>query len=579
MTKPVARTAVLASILGATLLIPIAPAGAVTLTGFLDRTFSGDGKVLTNVTGDDVGQAMAVQADGKIVVAGSSSGGTDIAVVRYRTNGTLDPTFGGGDGKVVTNIVGDDAAFGVAIQTDQKILVTGASNGFGDAVLLRYDTDGTLDGTFGGGDGIATTSVGMGAVGFDVAVQPDDAIVVAGATTQNLATGQALVLRYDSSGVLDGTFGGGDGIVTDALGAGGGNTPGLALQPDGGIVIAGTSVSTNNENVVVLRYDSSGDPDATFGGGDGQVTTDVGPGPDEGSDVALQGDGKIVVAGSSNFAKGEVVRYDADGTLDTTFSGDGKVFTALGQGGFGGFSGIAIQPNGKILAVGTGVLAGRSLFVQGFALVRYTTGGALDTAFSRDGKVLTPFTSGFGGSATANGVALQTDGKALVVGTVAPSGKNGDIAVARYSGRATGVIPRPDLLLGSRGHVVGGNRYNRSGFRQSITREVAPGNSVTLRVEIQNDGNTADTFSLVGSPGTPGVDVNYIDHGVTITRSLQFGQHREHLAPGASTTITMVVRVRPAANPGLVRTFKVSATSTNDPSKEDTVAARIRVLP
>src|SRR5262245_22188304 len=168
-------------LVAASALVPAASATAT--TGFLDKTFNGNGRVLTNVHNDDDGEAVAVQADGKIVVVGSSSGGTDIAVVRYDTDGSLDTSFGGGDGIVVTDVNGDDAAYSVAIQTDQKIVVGGTIDGFTQAVLLRYDTAGTLDTSFGGGDGITTTTIGDGAIFFDLAIQGDGSIVAAGAMT------------------------------------------------------------------------------------------------------------------------------------------------------------------------------------------------------------------------------------------------------------------------------------------------------------------------------------------------------------------------------------------------------------
>src|SRR4029079_6796592 len=216
------------------------PATGVATTGFLDKTFSGDGRVLTNVHNDDSGEAVAVQADGKIVVVGSSSGGTDIAVVRYDTDGSLDATFGGGDGIVVTDVNGDDAAYSVAIQGDQKIVVGGTTDGFSQAILLRYDTTGPLDASFGGGDGITTTTVGLGAVFFDLAIQGDGSIVGTGAATLDGVKGVAFTARHDGTGALDTTFASPDGYVTTNLGAGGGQMMGLAL--DGGkVVVAGSS--------------------------------------------------------------------------------------------------------------------------------------------------------------------------------------------------------------------------------------------------------------------------------------------------------------------------------------------------
>jgi len=304
--------AVSVGVIAATASLP--PATAAATTGFLDKTFSGDGRALTNVHNDDSGEAVAVQADGKIVVVGSSSGGTDIAVVRYDTDGSLDATFGGGDGIVITDVNGDDAAYSVAIQGDQKIIVGGTTDGFSQAVLLRYDTTGPLDASFGGGDGITTTTVGLGAVFFDLAIQGDGSIVGTGAATLDGVKGVAFTARYDGTGALDTTFASPDGYVTTNLGAGGGQMMGVAL--DGGkVVVAGSSFSTTSSNVAVLRYTSAGVLDSTFGGGDGKVTTDVGTGYDSGGDVAVDGSGNIDVVGAGG-NKDAFLRYDDTGTLD-----------------------------------------------------------------------------------------------------------------------------------------------------------------------------------------------------------------------------------------------------------------------
>src|SRR5512132_1584154 len=215
------RTAAVGALALATLSIVVQPAGAAVSTGYLDHTFSDDGKVLTNVAGDDTGAAVAVQAHRKVVVAGTTHGGTDIALVRYNTDGTLAPSSDR-DGIVIRDLSGDDAAFAVAIQADGKILVGGFTDDGVSAALLRYDTDGTLDSTFGGGDGVATISAGTGAVFVGIAIQSDDSIVAAGmGNFTGFFGGDALVARFDPSGVPDASFGGGDGTTTKKIGFGG----------------------------------------------------------------------------------------------------------------------------------------------------------------------------------------------------------------------------------------------------------------------------------------------------------------------------------------------------------------------
>ncbi|MDP9300808.1 MAG: delta-60 repeat domain-containing protein [Actinomycetota bacterium] len=572
------RTIAVGALALATLLTLVPPAAAAVSTGYLDRTFSDDGKVLTDVAGDDTGEAVAVQADRKIVVAGTTHGGTDIAVVRYNTDGTLDSTFGG-DGIVITDVSGDDAAFALAIQDDGRIVVGGFTDDGVSAALVRYHTDGTLDGTFGGGDGIATISAGTGAVFLGIAIQSDDSIVATGmGNFTGFFGGDALLARFDSSGVPDASFGGGDGITTKKIGFGG-IVSGIGVQPDGAIVVVGTSLSiTGNENVAVLRFDSSGSLDTTFGG-DGIVKTDAAAGPDAGSDVALMSDGSIVAIGSSSYEYGLLVGYNADGTLNSGFGTGGIVQTELGGYG-GGFTAGTVQPDDRIVAVGEGA-GDASEGADGFLTARYTTTGALDPTFGGDGTVFTAFTTNpFGGaSTTPTGVAIAPGGKIVVAGSNYDDTNSSDIAVVRYGNRATAVRGRPDLLVGQRGAFVGDGIYNHTGYQQTITRKVARGRSATFAITIQNDGNALDTIRVVsGARRLRGIRLSFFDHGVPIPDfEWSFIGHPEELAVGASTTIKMVVSVTSKATPGKVVKIPVTGTSSNESTRSDTVAARIRI--
>jgi uncharacterized delta-60 repeat protein len=556
----------------------VQPAAAAISTGYLDRTFSDDGKVLTDVAGDDTGEAVAVQADRKVVVAGTTHGGTDIALVRYNTDGTLDPSFDG-DGIVITDVSGDDAAFAVAIQGDGRIVVGGFTDDGVSAALVRYDTDGTLDSTFGGGDGIATISAGTGAVFLGIAIQSDDSIVATGmGNFTGFFGGDALLARIDSSGVPDASFGSGDGITTKKIGFGG-ITSGVGVQPDGAIVVVGTSLSiTGNENVAVLRFDSSGSLDTTFGG-DGIVKTDAAAGPDAGSDVALISDGSIVAIGSSSYEYGLLVGYNADGTLNSGFGTGGIVQTELGGYG-GGFTAGTLQPDDRIVAVGEGA-GNASDGAEGMVTARYTTTGELDPTFAGDGTVFTAFTTDpFGGaSTTPTGVAIAPGGKIVVAGSNFDDTNSSDIAVVRYGARATAVRGRPDLLVGQRGAFVGDGIYNHTGYQQTLTRKVARGRSATFAITIQNDGNAPDTIRVVsGAFRLRGIRLSFFDHGVPIPDfEWSFIGHPEELAVGASTTIKMVVSVTSKATTGKVPKIPVTGLSSNDPTRSDTVAARIRI--
>jgi uncharacterized delta-60 repeat protein len=379
-----------------------------------------DGKVTTDFDGYAAGLSVTLQADGKILVAGHSY--SDFALARYNPNGSLDTTFSG-DGKLTTSFGYGSGDYGhsVVVQADGKILVVGYSwnDGIGDFALARYNADGSLDTTF-AGDGTLTTDFGSPYdEGFSVAVQADGKIVVAGSSNGDFA-----LARYNPDGNLDITFSG-QGKLTTNFGYGSGDYGfSVVLQADGKIVVAGGSSNSDDENFALARYNADGSLDTTFAG-DGKVTTNFGSPYDKGSSVAVQADGKIVVAGTTYNDRNDfaLARYNADGSLDTSFSGDGKVITDFGSDDYG--SSVAVQADGKILVAGTGYSGG----TYDFALARYNPDGSLDTSFSGDGKVITDF-----GSIFDNGysVVVQADGKILVAGTSDSVG-NRDFALARYN--------------------------------------------------------------------------------------------------------------------------------------------------
>jgi uncharacterized delta-60 repeat protein len=405
----------------------IAPA-AQAAPGDLDPTF-GSGGVVTTPIGPDVDSAygVAVQSDGKIVVVGRSSNGSnlDFAVVRYTTTGALDSTFGSG-GKVTTAVgSGEDVPSAVAIQSDGKIVAAGyTSNGTtSEFALVRYTTSGTLDSTFGTG-GKVTTVIGSSSVATAVAIQSDGKIVAAGYSRIGSTHDFALV-RYTTSGALDPTFGEA-GVVTTAIGSGDDAAAGVAIQTDVKIVAAGYASNRTNDDFALVRYTSAGVLDGAFGTG-GKVTTPIGSSTDEAFAVAIQSDGKIVAAGIA-IASGydfALVRYTTTGALDPTFGSGGKVVTDFGSG-TDSANALAIQSNGKIVAAGYAVVSSK----LDFALARYTSTGALDPTFGTGGKVTTALGSG---ADEAYGVALQSDGKIVAAG-LGSNGSDQDFGVARYLG-------------------------------------------------------------------------------------------------------------------------------------------------
>lgn len=291
--------------------------------GSLDTSFGTGGFVFSQLSVENEGfDAVVQQSDGKIVAVGYQSNGTDtdLLIVRYNADGTLDSTFGGGDGIEVTTIsASNDFARKIALQSDGRI-VTGGYSG-SQFFLTRHNTDGSIDTSF-GTSGIVTTDIPTG--GGDrlegLAIQPDGKIVAGGHSG-----GDFVVVRYNTDGSLDTSFGGGNGIGTaTVLGSAWVND--LAMQEDGKFLVAGYD-GGSLDDFALVRFNADGTVDTTFGGGDGHVVTDLG-GDDDGAGVVVQEDGRIVQAGWSNASGNDdfaVVRYNSDGTQDETFGADGTL--------------------------------------------------------------------------------------------------------------------------------------------------------------------------------------------------------------------------------------------------------------
>lgn len=420
--------------------------------GDLDRTFGGDGKVVTNLTvGRDSAADVAIQANGKIVVVGRTVGRHygKFALVRYRTDGRLDTTFGG-NGIVTTNLARrEDSASAVAIQPDGKIVVVGTANIASVSyvfAITRYERDGTLDAQFGKGGKVRLGfSAGGDDSAADVAIQPDGKIVVVGSS---YVLDSFALARLDPNGSLDTSFGG-DGRVTTSVGPGADSAQAVAIQPDGKIVVAGESWTLSGfDGIDVVRYEADGQVDPTFGN-DGVATVEFTEGTDGAGDmaraVAIQPDAKIVVAGDAGgeaeYTSGfGLARFDADGSPDGTFHGDGKVVTNFTKWDDSA-SDLTIGADGRIVAAGVAGYGWDS--VATFAIVRYEPDGTRDDSFGRGGKLRTRFGAILPDGldivgAGASGIAIQADGRIVVAGTVdrvADGRLDGRFAVARYRNR------------------------------------------------------------------------------------------------------------------------------------------------
>ena len=348
--------------------------------GTPDAAFGNNGQVTTRVLGNnDEAYAVKLQPDGKIVVAGTAYAGTgtyEFALVRYHADGTLDQTFGAG-GKVTTDFGGDDVVRALLIQPDGKIVAVGfkINELF---VLARYETDGSLDATFGAGGRVVTNFGSLRSQAYAAVLQPDGKIVAAGDAHSLLTTMDFALARYLPNGALDPTFGTAGLVTTDFGRTFGDYARGVAIQPDGRIVAAGwaenncTSCGTKSD-VALARYLPTGALDPSFGGG-GMVVTDASRtnGHDRASGVVVQANGRIVVVGTApappqpggSHPDIAVLRYQITGALDQSFGEQGRTLIDFGifnppspptyGSGFTGDEGhaIALQPDGKIVVVG-----------------------------------------------------------------------------------------------------------------------------------------------------------------------------------------------------------------------------------
>jgi len=338
--------------------------------GSVDNSFGTSGRVSTDFAGfDDFAYSIAIQGDGKIVAAGQSSNGSvyNFALARYNPDGSLDTSFGNG-GKVITTVGTYGLAHSVVIQSDGKIIAAGYGSGTNnDFALVRYNTDGSLDTTFGTGGKVITDFSGVGNLAYSVAVHSDGKIVAAG-----ISNGDFAVARYNSNGVLDSSFGTGGKVTTQVSTVNyTDQAESVVIQTDGKIIAAGWSFYTNSTHAfTIIRYDINGALDASFGTG-GKVITSIGGTIDEAYSAVLQSDGKIVAVGRSCCTPNydfSIVRYNSNGTLDNSFGNGGKILTAVGNSNDFARA-VTIQPDGKIVAAGS---AG-SGSVTDLALARYNT--------------------------------------------------------------------------------------------------------------------------------------------------------------------------------------------------------------
>ncbi len=399
--------------------------------------------------------SVLMQPDGKIVLGGYSHlpGTNYFTIVRLLPDGSMDSTFG--NNGVVTNDLAGNAYYvdKLAIQNDGKIIAAGTiiapSNFSSDFAVLRIHSNGTPDSSF-GTNGFVTTDLNFGSndLARSVKIQNDGKILVNGYSEDSFGDADFALVRYLPDGTLDLAFNL-DGIIIKDLGSYD-ESYGMCLQQDGKIVLSG--LTGNTPDFALARFTTDGELDTTFSA-DGLVSQSFSPGSsDIGADVIQLGNGKLIITGHSwngiplqndDFA---MMCFNTDGTLDTLFGYGGMLITDYGNNTDDLGIALALQPDGKILVAGRTVISG----LMSFSLLRHNPDGSLDTTFGIGGKAKTDF--GFSWVQLGYAVCLQADGKIIVGGFEGENADN-DFAIARFhsSDSIVGTMElsanAPDLIL------------------------------------------------------------------------------------------------------------------------------------
>jgi uncharacterized delta-60 repeat protein len=381
----------------------------------LDISFGNGGKVNVGIGGYyDVAKSMALQSDGKIVVVGygkeSLASFKGLSMARYLTNGELDYDFAnlGVIQRITNDLEGE--AYSVAIQKDDKIVVAGYSispaTNNEEITLIRFTENGIVDKSFGNKGLIVTAVSDEKDVASSVAIQSDGKIVVVGSTDHKPTT-DIVLIRYNENGSLDYSFGIGGIVITD-INSGFDIGKSIAIQGDGKLIVSGFTHVGNKFFMTLLRYDSIGTLDPTFGIG-GIIVTDIN-GRRGKMDMVLQNDKKIILVGPSEVENSHhytVLRFNNDGSLDKTFGRNGITKTIIGD--YSEAESVALDLNGNIIVAGTTELGNEQ-----FVVAMYNQGGMLVPEFGLDGIVKTSFIKN--SLDRAHSVVIDKDGNIIVAG-------------------------------------------------------------------------------------------------------------------------------------------------------------------
>lgn len=408
--------------------------------GTPDLTFGNQCKVVTNLGIDEIGRCTAIQADGKILVAGSIDSSTlagDFLVVRYKTDGSLDSAFGKKGRKRIDFRKGNDIATAITILQDGSIILAGTTyNAFdasdADFAVVKLNSNGATDNNFGPNGRLIIDIQGRKDEASGIAITSDGKILIAGTTSNTNGSESAFaVAEYNADGTLNTSFGdAGKQII--GFGINFATCNDIAIQSDNKIVLGGTLANgLGQSNFALARISETGILDNTFGA-TGRITVDLYNKNDYLNSIVMQGS-KIIAAGTTfndnanTDADFGITRINSDGTVDNTFGIQGKVKTDYSSN-YNTISQVDLLSDGEIVVSGA-VNIGSTDF--GFLIAGYSADGLLDTNFGTNGFTETYFTDA---SAIPYGMAIQGDDKIVVAGTAALNGATEDIAVARYNG-------------------------------------------------------------------------------------------------------------------------------------------------
>lgn len=513
--------------------------------GSTDLSFNGIGRV---TTGEGYANSGALQADGKILAGGWCQNPGDaqfFCVARFAADGALDPSFGG-TGKVITNLQG--AAYGLALQPDGKVVLAGFTINGAGFTFARFDSNGAYDNTFGSGGKVFSNITGSddGSQARSVVVQPDGKILASGyARPSGYGHDTVVAMRLETSGSLDNSFDG-DGKLVYSPSAGTSRGYGALSGPDGKILITGSAKPGDNDDLLVSRFNTDGSGDATFGSA-GSKISDEGDTTSRLRAIALQTDGKMVLAGNQSQSGPRVARLNADSTFDLSFNGTGKVI--LSAWFDVELTAMAVQPDDKILIAGN---------YAGSAMVgRINRDGNIDESFGISGRSVI-------GKISVNAIALQPDGKIVLGG----KSIGGGLAVVRLvaDGRRDSTFDRDGRVEASAGNDGG-----------ELTAISVQADGKIISAGQVNDGQTAFLLFRVNPNGT--YDKQFGSNGISISHPTQWDSYATSLALNGDgqAIVAGYVQISPIAYEFVVARY--DSNGSIDPSFNGTGANRTDLAP